>query len=281
MGCSPRSIATPRRARAGAPSPGGSWASGLMVPPPRGATSVLRGEADDMLARACDATSRGLRVVVFDAAGHVKHEDTYDTWRSITESQRLAVTLSGLSGFEFVSVTSFDAWERCFSHHAANEFSKLGIDGRRLLKQSEAAKVSWDALAKRLGGEPPEDSRPDGHGHPLAAIGIKGRKPIGRTVLHEDLTLYGPVAEIAVTLEEITEMRATVEGRESLSEAAGGRAVGVCKVVTPFRWSHEAGDGPYNTLPGHSFTSPSKEDKDGKGPRVPPEDRSLNAVIFG
>lgn len=175
-GCPKRSIANPRRSRAGSPQPGGGWETGLVVPPPRTAVSIVRGEVDNILSRPCDATSRGLRVTVFDKAGEVKHDDTFDTWASVSESMRLSDVLVSLSSFECVAVTSFDAWERCFTHHAANALGKCGIDGRRMLKQSEVAKLSWDALIKRLGGdEPSDDARPDGHGHPIAAVGIKVR----------------------------------------------------------------------------------------------------------
>ena len=119
-----------------------------------------------------------------------------------------------------------------------------------MLKKSEIAKISWDVISKRSGKESNEEARPDGHGHPFAAVGIKGRKPWGITILQEDLTLLAPVAEIVIDHQDIVEMRALVEERESLSESSGERAVGVCKVITPFRWSHEAGHGPYNTLPG-------------------------------
>jgi len=175
-GCPKRSIANPRRARAGSPHPGGSWETGLIVPSPRSAVSIVRGEVDNMLCHVRDSTSRGLRVMVFDQAGEVKYEDTFDTWCSISESMRLSDMLGSLSSFECVAVTSFDAWEKCFTHHAANALGKCGIDGRRMLKQSEAAKLSWDGLVKRLGGdEPSDDARPDGHGHPVAAVGVKVR----------------------------------------------------------------------------------------------------------
>jgi hypothetical protein len=106
---------------------------------------------------------------------------------------------------------------------------------------------------------------------------------MGVTVLHEDLSMHAPVAEVVVTADEIRDMREIVMGREDIGESVAGRAVGVCKVVTPFRWAHEAGDGPtpYNTLPGHSFSSPSKEDQQGgKVARIPPGERSLNAVVL-
>lgn len=110
----------------------------------------------------------------------------------------------------------------------------------------------------------------------------QGRKPLGITVLLEDLSMHAPVAELVVTADEIRDMREIVMGREDIGESVAGRVVGVCKVVTPFRWSHEASDGPtpYNTLPGHSYSSPSKEEQAGKGQRVSPGDRSLNAVVL-
>jgi hypothetical protein len=52
-----------------------------------------------------------------------------------------------------------------------------------------------------------------------------------------------------VSLTEIQEARARVEAQEAGD--GHSRAVGVCKVVTPMRWHHDADSGAaYNTLPG-------------------------------
>lgn len=53
-------------------------------------------------------------------------------------------------------------------------------------------------------------------------------------------------------------------GDELTMIARGGQ------VVTPFRWSHEAGAGQgYNILPGHSYAVPTKDGND----------RSLSSVL--
>ena len=54
---------------------------------------------------------------------------TFDTWGSITEANALAAQLSRFTPEHTVVVTSFDAWERCFNHAAAQELTRCGIDG--------------------------------------------------------------------------------------------------------------------------------------------------------
>ena len=87
---------------------------------------------------------------------------------------------------------------------------------------------------------------------------------------------------------ELAAARAEVEAKEAETRAST-RVSGTAKVVTPFRWQHEANTGgasavPYNTLPGHAFSSPSKTMQDPSDPRVtrrePPEARSLNPATL-
>ena len=40
-----------------------------------------------------------------------------------------------------------------------------------MLKHCEKAKTAWEKLYKALGCDPGDDARPQGHGHPVAAIG--------------------------------------------------------------------------------------------------------------
>lgn len=96
---------------------------------------------------------------VFTLCGTACHRKL-DTF-SCFQSQRMADDLESVSGFELVVLTSFDAWEKNFSHHAANVLSRCGIDGRGMLKQCEIARTSWDMLHKRMGAEPQDDARPE------------------------------------------------------------------------------------------------------------------------
>jgi len=135
-----------------------------------------------------------------------------------------------------------------------------------MLKHCEEAKTAWEKLYKALGCDPGDDARPQGHGHPVAAIGIAGRRPWGKTVVGDDLTRFGSPADLTVDLGEIAAARLQVEESDKIE--TGSRAVGVCKVVTPMRYHHQVGDGAaYNTLPGHAFTSPSQQNKDGSKTR--------------
>lgn len=72
-------------------------------------------------------------------------------------------------------------------------------------------------------------STPQGHGFAVAAIGIPGRKPWGKTQLARDLGAHSPPSEISVSLAEIAQARKVVESKESEFENQG-RIVGVCKV---------------------------------------------------
>ncbi len=54
---------------------------------------------------------------------------TFDTWGSIAEANAPAAQLSRLTPEHTVVITSFDAWERCFNHTAAQELTRCGIDG--------------------------------------------------------------------------------------------------------------------------------------------------------
>ncbi len=202
-------------------------------------------------------------------------------------------------------MTSFDAWERCFDHRCANALGRCGIEGRLMFKRCERAKAAWETLTRRgAGGGPgavssppqaaragggaadadhvatasaaalasvwaspgPLDARPEGSGHAVAAIGVVGRRPWGRTVLVENLGAHAPPAELALPMDQIVEAQIAVERREAedavLGRVAGvgvgsGRAVGACRVLTPSRWTHEANSGAaYNQLPGHAVIIP-------------------------
>lgn len=263
-GCSDPGLLSPIKALVDAGLPSGS----LMLEPSRAVSVLIRGEVEDRLT-ATAATQRGLTLMVLSRDLSEKHNKTYDTWGSADDTTALANVLQGLTTNEVVVLTSFDAWERCFDHQAANALSRCGIDGRRMLKECEVAKASWEALCKKLGTEPSDDCRPEGHGFAVAAIGIPGRKPWGKTQLARDLGAHSPPSEISVSLAEIAQARKVVESKESEFENQG-RIVGVCKVVTPFRWSHEAGAGQgYNILPGHSYAVPTKDGND----------RSLSSVL--
>ena len=100
-----------------------------------------------------------------------------------------------------------------------------------MLKHCEEAKTAWEKLYKALGCDPGDDARPQGHGHPVAAIGIAGRRPWGKTVVGADLTRFGSPADLMVDLGEIAAARLQVEESDKIE--TGSRAVGVCKVVTP------------------------------------------------
>jgi hypothetical protein len=50
-----------------------------------------------------------------------------------------------------------------------------------MLNHCDEAKSSWEKIHKDLGVDPGDDARPSGHGHPVAAIGVPGKKPWGRT----------------------------------------------------------------------------------------------------
>ncbi|KAJ1471457.1 hypothetical protein T484DRAFT_1844048 [Baffinella frigidus] len=202
-------------------------------------------------------------------------------WGSLEEAAALAAALADLTMADIVVVSSCDGWERCFDHQAANALSRCGIDGRGMLKVCEEAKAAWDSLAKKLGRPPGDDVRPEGHGHPVAGVGIPGRKPWGRTVLLNKLGTHAAIAEVSVSSAELAAGRAEVEAKKTTDTQARARVAGTAKVVTPFRWQHEPGaDSGYNTLPGHSFSSPSKTVPDAKDPKIilrePPEFRSLN-----
>jgi hypothetical protein len=56
-----------------------------------------------------------------------------------------------------------------------------GLAGRIMLNHCDEAKSSWEKCHKQLGRDPGDDARPSGHGHAVAAIGIPGKKPWGRT----------------------------------------------------------------------------------------------------
>lgn len=60
---------------------------------------------------------------------HDQVNKTFDTWDSITEANALAAQLSRFTPEHTVVITSFDAWERCFNHAAAQELTRCGIDG--------------------------------------------------------------------------------------------------------------------------------------------------------
>jgi len=255
----------------------GSAGHELLVESGRSVVLVLNGEGESHVGGVSGArTQRGLRLTVFNRDWTEKINRTYDTWGSISQANALARQLSKCTPNETVVITSFDAWERCFNHPLAQELSRCGIEGRTMLKHTEQAKASWETLVKDLGWDPGDDARPQGHGHPVAAIGIPGRKPWGRTVVIDDLSQFSEGADLSVSLDEIARARQKVQEQESTETV--GRAVGVCKVVTPMRWNHEAGSGAaYNTLPGHAFTSPSTKTKDGLLER--PAARSLNSVL--
>lgn len=145
---------------------------------------------------------------------------------------------------DIVVVSSCDGWERCFDHQAANALSRCGIDGRGMLKVCEEAKAAWDSLAKKLGRPPGDDVRPEGHGHPVAGVGIPGRKPWGRTVLLNKLGTHAAIAEVSVSSAELAAGRAEVEAKKTTDTQARARVAGTAKVVTPFRWQHEPGPCP-------------------------------------
>ena len=217
----------------------------------------------------------------------------------------LAAELDTLAPGDVVAVTSFDAWERCFDHRCANALGRCGIEGRLMFKRCERAKAAWETLTRRGAGATPAavsspqpatragggsvdadyaaaaanaalaavwaspgpiDARPEGSGHAVAAIGVVGRRPWGRTVLIENLGAHAPPAELALPMGQIAEAQIAVERREAedavLGRVAGvgvggGRAVGACRVLTPSRWTHEANSGAaYNQLPGHAVIIP-------------------------
>ena len=92
-----------------------------------------------------------------------------------------------------------------------------GQEGGRFLTGSapctqvcEEAKGAWDALGKKLGRPPGDDVRPEGHGHPVAAVAIPGRKPWGRTVLGDRLGSHAPLASVEVGSGELARARAEV-----------------------------------------------------------------------
>ena len=254
----------------------GSAGQELLLEGGRSVILYLNGEGESHLGTFGARTERGLRLTVFNRDLTEKVNRTYDTWASILESNALANELSKCTSNETVVVTSFDAWERCFHHAVAQELTRCGIDGRQMLKRCEDSKLSWEKIHKDLGCDPGDDARPQGHGHPVAAIGIAGRKPWGKTVVVEDLTQYSEAAHLSVSLSDIAAARKRVEEQESGETLS--RAVGVCKVVTPMRYHHDPDSGAgYNTLPGHAFSSPSTKNKDGTLEKPP--DRSLNSVL--
>jgi hypothetical protein len=129
------------------------------------------------------------------------------------------------------------------------------------------AAAATAAIAAAAWASPgPLDARPEGSGHAVAAVGVVGRRPWGRTVLVENLGAHAPPAELALPMDQIEEALIIVERREAedavLGRVAGvgvgsGRAVGVCRVLTPSRWTHEANSGAaYNQLPGHAVIIP-------------------------
>jgi hypothetical protein len=225
---------------------------------------------------------------------------------SPSAAAELAAELDALAAGDVVTVTSFDAWERCFDHRCANALGRCGIEGRLMFKRCERAKAAWETLTRRSAGganpaavsSPPPvaragggvsdadqaaattaaalaaawatpgplDARPEGTGHAVAAVGVVGRRPWGRTVLVEKLGVHAPTAELALPMDQIEEAQIAVERREAedavLGRVAGvgvgsGRAVGACRVLTPSRWTHEANSGAaYNQLPGHAVIIP-------------------------
>jgi hypothetical protein len=100
----------------------------------------------------------------------------------------------------------------------------------------------------------------------VAAVGVVGRRPWGRTVMVENLGAHAPLAELALPMDQIEDAQIAVERREAEDAVLGrvtgggigsGRAVGVCRVLTPSRWTHEANSGAaYNQLPGHAVIIP-------------------------
>ncbi len=64
---------------------------------------------------------------------------------------------------------------------AASDTRMLDRAGRSMLNHCDEAKSSWEKILKDLGVDPGDDARPSGHGHPVAAIGVPGKKPWGRT----------------------------------------------------------------------------------------------------
>ena len=90
---------------------------------------VVDGDCESQLGGSNAPTERGLCVTVFDSAWNLVVNKTFDTWASVGQANALAFELSRLTPMHTVIVTSFDAWERCFNHTAAQELSRCGIDG--------------------------------------------------------------------------------------------------------------------------------------------------------
>jgi hypothetical protein len=249
----------------------GSVGHELLLEGGRSVILVLNGEGESHVDVFGARTERGLRLTVFNKDWTEKMSRTYDTWASLAEANALANELSRCTSNETLVITSFDAWERCFHHQLAQSLTECGIDGRQMLKHCEQAKASWEKLHKDLGCDPGDDARPAGHGHPVAAIGIPGKKPWGRTLVIEDVTANGEPATLAVSLNEIAAARGRVLALESGVDRS--RVSGVCKILTPQRYTDDG----MNTLPGHAFSSPSKKNAQGQLER--PEIRSLNSLI--
>lgn len=95
----------------------------------RSVVLVVDGDCESHLGGSTSRTERGLRVTVFDSAWTPVVNKTFDTWGSVGQSNALALELSRLTPMHTVIMTSFDAWERCFNHAAAQELSRCGIDG--------------------------------------------------------------------------------------------------------------------------------------------------------
>ena len=111
----------------------------LLLEPGRSIILVLNGEGESHMGRFGARTERGLRLTVFNRDWSEKVNRTFDTWASVAEATALANELAKCTPSETVVITSFDAWERCFHHPAAQ------------VPRSFSPSVSWQPSSLRMG----------------------------------------------------------------------------------------------------------------------------------